>query len=118
VPSGAELRRGRPRKWFNQLYNTPAQDTAFWTPPPGDPGSPALLFDGTIYNRGGMTVQALRAKLGDPVFFRIMRDWAQQNRFGNVTTPQFIALAERDSGQDLKHFFDAWLYQPGKPTSW
>jgi hypothetical protein len=23
-------------QWFNQLYNTPAQDTAFWTPPPGD----------------------------------------------------------------------------------
>jgi aminopeptidase N len=105
-------------QWFNQLYNTPAQDTAFWNPPPGDPGSPASMFDGTIYNRGGMTLQALRQKLGDPVFFRIMRDWAQQNRFGNVTTPQFIALAERDSGQDLEHFFDVWLYQPGKPASW
>src|SRR4030095_9989639 len=23
--------------WFKTLYNTPAQDVRFWTPPPGDP---------------------------------------------------------------------------------
>jgi hypothetical protein len=103
---------------FKTLYNTPAQDTAFWTPPPGDPGSPEFLFNGTIYNRGAMTLQALREKVGDPVFFRILRDWAAQHRYGNVTTAQFIALAERDSGMDLDHFFQVWLYQPEKPTSW
>src|SRR5215470_17989475 len=31
-------------QYFNTLYNTPAQDTVFWTPPPGDPGTPAFLF--------------------------------------------------------------------------
>ena len=41
-----------------------------------------------------------------------------QHRYGNVTTAQFIALAEDDSGMDLQHFFDVWLYQPDKPTSW
>jgi aminopeptidase N len=105
-------------QWFKQLYNTPAQDEAFWNPPPGDPGTPVLLFNGTIYYRGAMTLEALRQKVGDAMFKRIMRDWAQQYRFGNVTTPEFIALAERESGQDLGHFFDVWLYQPGKPTSW
>lgn len=105
-------------QWFAQLYNTPASATWFWNPPPGDPGSPVYLFDGTIYYRGGMTLQALREKVGDEAFFRIMRDWAQQNRFGTVTTPQFIALAERDSGMDLGAFFQAWLYEPGKPTIW
>ena len=65
-----------------------------------------------------MTLQALREKLGDTIFFRIMRDWAQQHRFGNVTTPQFIGLAQQLSGQDLTRFFDTWLYQPGKPSSW
>jgi aminopeptidase N len=105
-------------QWFNTLYNTPAQDTAFWTPPPAVPGTPVYLFNGTIYNRGGMTLQALREKVGDPVFFHILRDWAAEHRYGNVTTPEFIALAERDSGTDLQHFFDVWLYQPDKPTSW
>ena len=36
---------------------------------------------------------------------------------GNVTTPDFVALAERESGHDLGNFFDVWLYRPGKPTS-
>ena len=105
-------------QYFKQLYSTPAQDTGFWNPPPGNPGSAAAIFDGTIYDRGGMTLQALREKIGDAAFFRILREWAQQNRFGNVTTPQFIALAQRVSGRDLSGFFDVWLYQPGKPASW
>jgi aminopeptidase N len=105
-------------QWFEQLYNTPAHDSAFWNPAPADPGTPVLLFNGTIYYRGGMTLQALREKVGDMAFFRIMRDWATENRFGNVTTPQFIQLAERDSGLDLQKFFTVWLYTEGKPTSW
>ena len=105
-------------QWFKQLYNTPPQDVRFWTPPPGNPGTPEFLFNGTIYYRGGMTLEALREKVGDFAFFRIMRDWATQNRYGNVTTRQFVALAEQDSGMDLGHFFDVWLYQPDKPTSW
>jgi aminopeptidase N len=103
---------------FTSLYNTPATDTDFWTPPPARPGSPANLFDGTVYDRGAMTLQALREKVGDRPFFRILRDWAGQHRYGNVRTAQFIALAERDSGRDLDHFFDVWLYRPAKPTSW
>ncbi len=106
------------QKYFDQLYKTPADNTAFWTPPPADPGSPVFMFNGTIYYRGGMTLQALRQKVGDFAFFQIMRGWATQNRYGNVTTPQFIALAEQVSGMQLDHFFDVWLYQPEKPTSW
>jgi len=106
------------QKYFDNLYNTPAQNTVFWTPPPAVPGTPAFMFNGTIYYRGGMTLQALRQKVGDFAFFQIMRGWATDNRYGNVTTPQFIALAEQVSGMQLDHFFDVWLYQPEKPTSW
>jgi aminopeptidase N len=103
---------------FEHYYNTPAHDIRFWTPPPGDPGTPVFLFNGTIYIRGAMTLQALREKVGDLAFFQIMRGWATQNRYGNVTTAQFIALSEQLSGMDLDHFFDVWLYDPDKPTSW
>jgi len=103
---------------FEHEYNTPAQQTWFWTPPPGNPGSAPFLFDGTVYDRGAMTLQALREKVGDFTFFQIMRSWAAQNRHGNVTTAQFIALSEQLSGMSLGHFFDVWLYQPEKPVSW
>jgi len=103
---------------FEHYYNTPAHDVRFWTPPPGNPGAPFYLFNGTIYVRGAMTLEALREKVGDLTFFQLMRNWAAQNRHGNVTTAGFIALSEQLSGMDLDHFFDVWLYQPDKPVSW
>jgi aminopeptidase N len=37
-----------------------------------------------------------------------------------VNTADFIATAERVSGQDLEQFFDVWLFQEGRPEpgSW
>jgi aminopeptidase N len=107
-------------QWFEQLYNTPEKDTRFWGPAVADFTDPALLFNGTVYYRGGMTLQALREKIGDLAFFQLLRDWATQNRYGTVTTPEFIALAEKESGQDLTQFFKVWIYQAEKPApgSW
>jgi len=104
--------------FFKMYYKTPTDNTSFWNPPPGDLGTCMHLFDGTVYYRGAMTLQALREKVGNTTFFAIMRAWAQDNRYGNVTTAEFIALAEQESGMDLTGFFHAWLYQKGKPTSW
>jgi aminopeptidase N len=101
---------------FTRLYARPATDTRFWAP--AVPAEPADLFSGSVYSRGGMTLQALREKVGDPAFFAILRDWFSKHRYGNATTADFIQLAERISGQDLHNFFDVWLYQPTKPTSW
>jgi aminopeptidase N len=63
-----------------------------------------------------MTLQALRERIGDKRFLTVMRRWYAEHRYGNVSTPEFVALAEKVSGQDLGAFFDAWLYQPGKPA--
>jgi hypothetical protein len=38
---------------------------------------------------------------------------AQDNEYANVSTPEFIALSERVSGQDLDAFFKAWLFTKG-----
>jgi aminopeptidase N len=103
---------------FQQFYATTASEDRFWSPPPADLGSVRFLFAPPVYLRGAMTLQALRDKIGDSAFFRVMRDWATQNQFANVRTAQFIALAQRDSGLNLQHFFHVWLYQLGKPTNW
>jgi len=100
-------------------YGLAATDARWQTPPRAIPG-PANLFSPSfvMYNRGAMTLQALRVKIGDATFFPMMRAWYAENRNGNVTTEDFIALAEREHGQQLDDFFDVWLYTPGKPTSW
>jgi aminopeptidase N len=107
-------------QWFEQLYHTPASDPRFWGPAVAVFTDPALLFNGTVYYRGGMTLQALREKIGDLAFFQLMKGWAQENRFGNVTTAQFIAFAEKLSGRDLTQFFKVWIFQAEKPApgSW
>ncbi len=87
-----------------------------------DPAPAALtveqMFHAPPYDRGAMTLQALREKIGDGDFFKLLRRWYKRNRYGNVTTADFIAAAERVSGQQLDAFFDVWLYQPVKPTTW
>jgi aminopeptidase N len=60
----------------------------------------------------------LRQKVGDAKFFAILRAWTREHRYGNATTPQFIALAQRVSGKDLGRLFQVWLYGKARPTVW
>jgi aminopeptidase N len=94
-----------------------AASSPFWQIVLADPG-PEDMFSNIPYNRGAMTLHALRRKVGDDTFFRILREWAASNRYSHASTADFIALAKRESGQDLDAFFDVWLYQKGKPTTW
>ena len=102
---------------FEKLY---ASKQFPWTPAPAALERPSQLFSTPVYDRGGMTLQALRVKVGDGTFFGILRDWYAQNRYGNVTTADFVRLAERRSRQQLDTFFDVWLFQEGRPEpgSW
>jgi hypothetical protein len=54
--------------------------------------------------------------VGDPTFYRILREWVDRYRGRNVTTAEFIALAEELSGQQLDEFFQVWLYDWGLPS--
>lgn len=82
--------------------------------PPGDP-DPDDLFNVTVYNRGALTLEALRRTIGDEAFFDILREWVAQNQNAPVDTADFIALSESLSGQDLDQFFQTWLYDWGLP---
>ncbi|MEV5576243.1 M1 family metallopeptidase [Spirillospora sp. NPDC052269] len=98
---------------FDRLYQQGGAD--MWGVRIGDPGR-TDLFGRAVYDRGGMTLQALRTKVGDTAFFKILRAWTAAKRGSNGTTPEFIATAERVSGMKLGPFFDAWLYQPNRPA--
>jgi aminopeptidase N len=81
---------------------------------PEDP-SVGNLFDDSVYYRGGCVLYALRLKLGEDVFFKILREYYARYRDGNASTEDFIAVAESVSGQDLKDFFSDWLYSDKIP---
>ncbi len=80
----------------------------------GNPG-PDALFDSQVYNRGELTLAALRSLLGDETLFKVLRTYAARFYHGNVTTHDFIAVAEEVSGQNLDDFFQAWLYTKQMP---
>ncbi len=70
--SGARTRAASRPGALRLLRRDPGARTAFWTVVIGDPG-PDLLFDQAVYFRGAMTLHALRAEIGDPAFFRLLR---------------------------------------------
>ena len=100
---------------YFDLYASTAADDPFWSVVIGDPG-PELLFDIAVYDRGAMTLHALRLEIGDAAFFRLLREWVRANQGGNVAIPQFIALAERIAGRQLDAFFTTWLFTGAKPA--
>ncbi|MGW6918505.1 M1 family metallopeptidase [Kitasatospora sp. NPDC054939] len=93
----------------------PAED-AFWTVKPGDPG-PDNQFHSAVYERGALAVQALRNRVGDEAFFRILKGWPTERRYGNATVPEFQKYAERISGVALGDLFTTWLYTAAKPAA-
>jgi aminopeptidase N len=86
-----------------------------WQQAPGDPGV-ARLFGDAVYQRGAMTVYALRRAMGDAAFGRLLTTWPSQYRDGNGTTAEMKALAEKLSGRNLDALFQAWLYATTKPA--
>jgi hypothetical protein len=99
---------------FDDFASIPADDE-FWSVIIGDPGAD-LLFDNAVYFRGAMTLHALRGEIGDRDFFRLLRVWTQSRAGDNVRIPEFIALAERISGEQLDAFFETWLFTGAKPA--
>ena len=77
--------------------------------PPGNP-DPSKLFAFTIYVRGALVLHALRGEIGDEAFFRVLREYVARHAGGNVTTADFVAVAEEIAERDLDALFDAWLY--------
>ena len=73
------------------------------------------MFDDRLYERGGLTVHAVRCALGDEAFFRMLRGWAAMHRGGAVTTAAFTAHAGRYAAGPLDDLFRAWLREPALP---
>jgi aminopeptidase N len=82
---------------------------------PLDPG-PTNEFTASVYERGALTLHALRLTVGDAKFFAILRTWTTEHRHATATTAQFIALAERISGRSLHDFFAGWLRSDAVPA--
>ncbi|MEU9381777.1 M1 family metallopeptidase [Streptomyces sp. NPDC048279] len=96
-------------------YNSRAADNPFWGTVVADPQRDTM-FASAVYQRGAMTLQMLRERIGDTAFFKLLPAWTKLHRYGNADTADFIRLAEKVSGQQLDDLFQTWLFTTGKPA--
>lgn len=85
--------------------------------PPASPPGAAHVSDSPVYYRGAMVLHRIRQEVGDEKFFDLLRGWAADHRYGNASTADFTAYAQRRTGHDLKKVWDVWLYGEGRPKA-
>lgn len=107
---------GTANQLLREYYDGYAADSPMWQVSIADPGRDNV-FDAAVYDRGAMSVQALRNRIGSPAFWQLLRTWQAEKRYGNGSVEEFMALAEKLSGEDLDGFFRAWLYDQRKPAA-
>jgi Peptidase family M1 domain/Peptidase M1 N-terminal domain len=89
--------------------------SGFWDGVVARPGVTYLFSHELAYIRGAMALHALRLRIGDADFFRVLRSWSRQHAGANGTTGDFERLAERICGHSLHRLFRDWLFTSGKP---
>jgi len=99
------------------VYNLP-DTNPLWTVAPAGMTSQSQMFGSWNYQGGALALAALRQGIGPDLMQQVMYDWFTQNAGGNVTTQDFIDLAESVSGADLTQWAHDYLYTAGKPPSW
>lgn len=103
------------RRRLLQTYASHPASDAFWRLRIGSPAR-GRLFDEPVYDRGAMTLQALRHRIGTADLLTLLRSWVAQHSDSTGTVEQFQALAEQVGGQDLDEFFGAWLRSGTRPA--
>jgi aminopeptidase N len=99
--------------YVKYLYEDVASDPGYFVAPGNPPAND--LFNGGVYERGGLTLHALRLEVGDEAFFEILRSYFAMYKNSNATTEDFIAVAKKVSGKELDGLFDSWLYGKKMP---
>ncbi|SEP25051.1 M1 family metallopeptidase [Amycolatopsis saalfeldensis] len=71
-------------------------------------------FEG-VYDKGILAMHALRRRMGETAFDRLLHEWPAEHRHGNATWDQFEQLVSKVSGQNLTAFVDDWFRGAKRP---
>ena len=112
----------RPEQANFSLYSS--ANASVFTTPPAAMTQASQLFGSQVYQRGSMTLEALRTSIGAGNFETLMRQYQLTYGSGQITgrrTAAFEDLAESISGRDLTAFFQTWWFttasRPGPRSS-
>ncbi len=82
-----------------------------------DTTSVGSIFNRIVYNKGAWVLHMLRGIMGDSLFFRALRRYAQSPDliYTSVRTADMRRVFEEVYGQSLEDFFNQWLNYPLYP---
>lgn len=105
--------KGRRRAIANRAPVAPREETS------------SEAYGGDMYDKGALTMHALRYLVGDETFLRTIRrmayptpeseKWTDGRALRLVTTDDFVNLASKEAKQDLGWFFEVYLRQAKLP---
>jgi aminopeptidase N len=68
-----------------------------------------ITYGPLVYGKGPLFFHVLRQEVGDEAFFAILQVYFDTYRYQIASGPDFLAVAEQVSGQDLSALFQEWL---------
>jgi len=77
----------------------------------GDP----QIYRAVVYDKGAWVLHMLRGLVGAEAFTRGVLAFQAAHRFDKAGTDDFREALEAASGQDLKAYFEAWIYGTALP---
>ncbi|QEC67596.1 M1 family metallopeptidase [Panacibacter ginsenosidivorans] len=93
---------------FSKTRNTPVSDTSA-------SNNLMQLLNANSYQKGGWILHMLRRKVGDSLFWQSIRAYYDIYKGSNANTNDLRKVFEDVSKQDLKDFFQEWIYTSGQP---
>ncbi len=76
---------------------------------------PMKVLSANTYQKGGWVLNMLRRRLGDDIFWKGIRQYYETFENSNAMTDDFRKVMETVSGDDLKTFYQQWIYTKGFP---
>lgn len=73
-------------------------------------------YQAVVYEKGALVLHMLRRTIGDEHFMNVLSRFCRQFAGKLVTTADFEAEVERETGREMDWFFDQWIRDTGYPV--
>jgi len=93
---------------FYKNHKTPVVDTS-------EKNNLMHLLNPNSYEKGAWVLHLLQTKVGDSLFWKSIRTYYKTYAGRNANTTDLEKIFENVTHQDLKTFFNEWLFTPGQP---
>jgi aminopeptidase N len=82
--------------------------------PPAKPTAKSM-FSSSVYVRGALSLNALRAEVGDEAFLKLMRSWVDTHRNANASVADFLNHVEHSTNAAARAVLEHWVMDDEMP---